>query len=562
MSDDTLRSIGTRATPQRERVPNRPEQVENNAGGFVFEVSPVTRIRRFLILGTDGSTYYQGEKEYTKQNADVVLDWAQNRTQQLVDILTEISVQGRAPKQNPTIFALAAAAAIGSDDASRSYALSKLPEVCRTGTQLFMFNQYYSQFRGWGRKLRRAVGRWYNDKPVDNLAYQMVKYRQRGGWSQRDLLRLAHPVTDEAARKGLYDWVTKGDKEDFVLDDAVPGLVRAFLAAQKATTAQQWVELIGNSSLSWEMLPDAALSEPKVWAALINKSESGSGGMPQGALIRQLPRLSRLGLFNPGSSLIYTVAAQLTDQRRITKARIHPVNLFIAQRTYASGRSVKGDSVWSPNSKIVDALDEAFYLSFGNVEPANKRTLNALDISGSMGMDTISNLPVTPREASAAMSLVTVKTEPDVTTVGFSSEGSATYRGGYRYGGNWREDTKLIPLAITARQRLDDAIKSVSDLPFGGTDCALPMIWAQENNLEIDTFIIWTDNETWAGKIQPFQALREYRRASGIPARLVVCGMTSTNFSIADPNDAGMLDVTGFDSAVPNLISDFSAGRI
>lgn len=43
---------------------------------------------------------------------------------------------------------------------------------------------------------------------------------------------------------------------------------------------------------------------------------------------------------------------------------------------------------------------------------------------------------------------------------------------------------------------------------------------------------------------------------------MVVVGMTSNGFSIADPNDAGMLDVVGFDSAAPALIADFSAGRV
>ena len=36
--------------------------------------------------------------------------------------------------------------------------------------------------------------------------------------------------------------------------------------------------------------------------------------------------------------------------------------------------------------------------------------------------------------------------------------------------------------------------------------------------------------------------------------------MTSTGFSIADPNDAGMLDIVGFDSAGPALISGFIGG--
>ena len=33
--------------------------------------------------------------------------------------------------------------------------------------------------------------------------------------------------------------------------------------------------------------------------------------------------------------------------------------------------------------------------------------------------------------------------------------------------------------------------------------------------------------------------------------------MTSTNFTIADPEHAGMLDVVGFDAAAPVVMADF-----
>ncbi|MDR0717571.1 MAG: hypothetical protein LBF50_09175, partial [Azoarcus sp.] len=116
----------------------------------------------------------------------------------------------------------------------------------------------------------------------------------------------------------------------------------------------------------------------------------------------------------------------------------------------------------------------------------------------------------------------------------------------------------IARLAISPRQRLDDILKTISNLPFSGTDCALPMLWAIEHKAKVDTFVIYTDNETWAGGIHPHQALRRYRETMGIPARLIVVGMTSTGFSIADPDDAGMLDVAGFDTAVPNVIADFA----
>ncbi len=107
-----------------------------------------------------------------------------------------------------------------------------------------------------------------------------------------------------------------------------------------------------------------------------------------------------------------------------------------------------------------------------------------------------------------------------------------------------------------------DAVKAVSNMPFGGTDCALPMPYAQALEREVDTFVIYTDSETWAGDIHPAQALREYRRVSGIEARLVVVGMVSNGFSIADAADQGMLDVVTSDTATPQLISDFARGAL
>jgi 60 kDa SS-A/Ro ribonucleoprotein len=109
------------------------------------------------------------------------------------------------------------------------------------------------------------------------------------------------------------------------------------------------------------------------------------------------------------------------------------------------------------------------------------------------------------------MALVTAATEPEH-EIGFhAGRGGST--SGTRRGG-WGEEG-LTPLAISPRQRLDDAVRAVSDLPFGGTDCALPMRHALERRREIDAFVVYTDSETWAGSVHPGQALREYRERTG-----------------------------------------------
>lgn len=528
---DPLTAVSTRRTPQTQQADER--QIPNAAGGYGFALDDDKRIHRFLTIGVDGGTYYTSERDLTKANAEVVLRAARDRGEWLVEQIVTISTAGRVPRQNPALFALAAVTGLG-DEPGRKAALAALPQVCRTGTHLFLFARYVEQFRGWGRGLRNAVADWYTDRSVDDVAYQAVKYRQREGWSHRDLLRLAHPVTHEDTRRGLFRWIVDNE-----LSDEIPALVVGFMRAQDTTDVGEWIRLIGQHPISWEMLPDAALTESKVWAALIEK------GMPQTALMRQLPRLTRLGVLTGTHRDIVT--AQLTNPDRLRRSRVHPVNVLVALRTYSSGRSARGEGEWTPDRRVVDALDAAFYAAFGAVEPAGKRTLLALDVSGSMGSPA-SGLPITCRETSAALALVTMASEPSVDVVGFTSAGVRM----------WSGNTAITELSISPRQRLDDAIRAISNLPFGGTDCALPMTWAGERNREYDTVVVLTDNETWAGSIHPHQALARYRERTGIDARLVVVGMTASDVSIADPADPGMLDVAGMDSAVPGLIADFS----
>jgi 60 kDa SS-A/Ro ribonucleoprotein len=299
--------------------------------------------------------------------------------------------------------------------------------------------------------------------------------------------------------------------------------------------------------LTREMVPTGLLTNVIVWDALLD-------GMPLTALIRNLGVMSKVGLLVPSSDAVRTVVARLSDRSALHRSRVHPLAVLAALKTYAQGRGMRGDGQWTPVSQVVDALDGAFYLTFENVPSTGKRVLLALDVSGSM-VAPVHGMPyLSCREASAAMALVTAATEPEHRFVAFT-KGTHPSRWSAMYGSAY--DTGLSPLAISPRQRLDDVVRSISDLPFGGTDCALPMVEALKHRWPVDAFVVYTDNETWAGAIHPAQALREYRERMGIAAKLVVVAMASNGFSIADPDDAGMLDVVGFDAATPQVMSDF-----
>src|SRR5690349_12846683 len=111
---DPLATITTRSTPQSQQAD--PRQVKNPAGGYTFVPDDMTRLRRFLTLGSTGGTYYASEREHTADNAQLVLDMARTRTSEVVAAVVEISTGGRAPKQNPALFALAAAAKLGDPE--------------------------------------------------------------------------------------------------------------------------------------------------------------------------------------------------------------------------------------------------------------------------------------------------------------------------------------------------------------------------------------------------------------------------------------------------------------
>ncbi|MEZ4680368.1 MAG: TROVE domain-containing protein [Caldilineaceae bacterium] len=172
-------------TPQSIAIPGT-NQVMNSAGGYAWAVDSWTRLDRFLVLGTEGGTYYTGEQQLTLENAQAVRACIAADGPRVVARIVEISAAGRAPKNDPALFALAMCAGLG-DEATRKAALAALPQVARIGTHLFHFLAYVELFRGWGRAMRRAVADWYNVMPTERLAYQVIKYQQRDGWSHRDV---------------------------------------------------------------------------------------------------------------------------------------------------------------------------------------------------------------------------------------------------------------------------------------------------------------------------------------------------------------------------------------
>ena len=263
-------------------------------------------------------------------------------------------------------------------------------------------------------------------------------------------------------------------------------------------------------------------------------------GMPMEAMVRNLSKMTAIGLLEELECANWVVG-RLMNADAIRASRIHPMKLLMASMQYQRGHGDKGKLSWSPVQRVVDALDTAFKLAFGNVEPTRKRMMLALDVSGSMDT-TVPGTSISCREASAAMALITCATEAACSVVAFGAR-------------------RLTPVAIKGSMTVTQAVR-VSDMNFGATDCALPMLHALKKRIAIDCFVVYTDSETYFGSVHPQVALQQYRAATGIQAKLVVVGMVSNRLTIADPSDPHTLNLAGFDTSTPEVLSLFARGEL
>lgn len=548
-------------TPVTRPIAGRDtEMVKNKAGGFVFVVDEKQQLLRFLVIGALEGTYYAGKEEHARDNIDRIRKIINKLGTEAVDLIVKVSDEGLAAKNSHAITALAIAVTENNTEL-RTYAYKNLSRVCRIFDHLAEFASTIKAIKGSaisGNGSKKAIARWYTEKNPDALAYQIIKYRQRQGWTQGDVLRKAHPKIDSDIHNALYRYslgipiaepriITRTEKNapKFRRTDEyagynieLPKIIEGYEAAKTETSVKKLVNLITDYKLTHEMIPNEALTIKEVWEALLPH-------MPLRACLWNLGKMSSIGLFtgdrlNKNTKLVLN---KLGDKDAIHKSRLHPMTILTALKAYQKGESSYGRVMWSVISPIVDCLDAAFYFAFKNVQPTNKNLMLALDVSGSMsgGMwsGESTKIGLTPAEISAVMALVTANVEPNYTIKAFSDH--------------------FVDLKISPAMRLDDVLKKTSSMTFGATDLSLPAKWARENKLEVDCFVQYTDSETWRGH-HVVTELQQYRKKLDQPtAGNIVVACTATNMTIADPKDPFMLDVCGFSSDTPQAIGNFIA---
>jgi 60 kDa SS-A/Ro ribonucleoprotein len=547
---DALARISALATPQRHPLAGR-RQVRNAAGGYVFAKDLWTQVEDFLILGTTGGTYYVGADRLTMANVDIIDRAIAADGPRVVALITEISTAqpARAPKPRPCLFALAAAAATG-DPLTVQAVKAAFPRVVRTTDHLAMFFGYWKNIAGkptlgksgsspvTGRAMRTTLASWFTAGDAHDVAFRALKARQRAtpqgeAMALRDIIRIAHPAGRTPEHAALIGWLA-GRIGDDQARATLPE-VDNFLAAQAVTSAAQAVRVIRERRVPWEVLPPAVLTEAEVWAELIDTI-----GLT--ALIRNLARMTRIGTIAPFAKATSRVTARLTDAGALARARVHPMDAYLALKVYQSGEARHPGAratCFAPVPAVVDALETAHELSFGNAAPSGRRILVAVDSSGSMTGNQVAANGTHLGSAYEVANTVAVMLA--------RIEGAGLHV--------IDVDTSVHRSRVTPRASLR-AIAGWRP-SGGGTDLSLPFTWALQQRLSVDGILVLTDNETWAGRQHPVQALEAYRQTVNPAVRVVVVSLTPAGYSIADHADDGVLAVAGLDASLPKLISGF-----
>jgi 60 kDa SS-A/Ro ribonucleoprotein len=521
-------------TPQTQPIPGREAQmIQGRSGGWMFDAGLWKMLQRCLLIGTAKSSYYAGKNELTEDFVEVIRQAiAKNPGRVAQEIL--YASDGRAINNSAPIFALVLLSMGEAPEAKKAFG-EIFPQVVRTGSHFYEWLNYTKSLRGFGKVVREAGKNWFLREDVKGLAYQLLKYQQRYDFSHRDALRLFHVKPPTEDHQQLFEWVIKGWE---VLPTEIPSgaLAQIWWYEWLKRNPDQTHEAIVQGHLTHEMAAPVGKMDKSAWQLLFNE-------MPIGALLRNLGSLTEIGVIASHEHLnLQRVEAVLNNKEHLRKARIHPIDVLKALKTYQSGGKLgRSKKTWKTVHKIVDILEKAVELSFDVVQPTGKVFMHAVDVSGSMASP-IADMGLTCCEVAATMALVTAKAEKSYMIRGFS--------------------TQFCDLGITAKDSFRSAVHKASNKNFGGTDASVAYEWMIKNNFKADVICFWTDSESWAGYKHPSQALAEYRRKVNPNIKAVYITLAPYQITLVDPNDPLSWDLGGFDPGTPRIIQMLATGEL
>jgi 60 kDa SS-A/Ro ribonucleoprotein len=217
--------------------------------------------------------------------------------------------------------------------------------------ELFTLVHEARKERGWGRSLRHTVAAWYGERPVAEVAADILECPEHNGYTHRDLLRLAHPKPKTAAQNALFQWASEGRLGHLATPDLLSGDLRQIYAVERIRGAgdeHEVLTLIDQYGLSPDMVPIEWKGSGPVWEVLVERMDCAE-------LVENLIALAETGTLAPETAITALVVARLIDRRRVRNSGLSPETLSCAREEYA--RHPRAARV------VIQALDAAIEIA-------------------------------------------------------------------------------------------------------------------------------------------------------------------------------------------------------
>ncbi|XP_034233929.1 60 kDa SS-A/Ro ribonucleoprotein-like isoform X2 [Thrips palmi] len=580
------------------------------------------RLKRFLHYGSESAVCVPGDREFLKcflmENLpsieEMLADCPPEKQGDAVNHIMKAFMDGYSGYPECLIFALAVCACQKTSERLRSQAYNALKTVCKTPKDIFLFVSFTKKLsaphKGHGNGWRNALTQWYLSKEPMDMAASVSLFRGFYGFTHKDLFRLCHIKAEDKVKGAIVQYVMKGleaskmtfDKEDDPTIQQVFSYLQIVEEIKHQTDVQASARLIELHNLPIVVVPAHNVKSPEVWIAAVPN-------MPLGELLDNLVRLSCAGLLKSGP-LEQKIVDRLLDQTAIVESHLHPTQVYCAMKRYECHaknthefmeKLIKMKKVEKelkpapkPSTKILDALNHLLNSTLKLLVPTGKRYLVAIDLSHNMKSWHCNGArDVAPAMAATLLALSLLHAEREVTVVAFPAlpgappekelidpvnpvvqafipvEQAVNRRAKKQRtaGPIHPRKTSLEPMVPLTLEKdvsiADNLAKMMSESLHGPVEVCQPMVWAQQSKKPIDVFIVLTDYVTPRKRAfkDPAIALQEYRQQMNLPqTKLITCALASNELNVAAANDAGMLDIVGFNGKVARIIEAFSRG--
>jgi 60 kDa SS-A/Ro ribonucleoprotein len=507
----------------------------NEAGGLAYQFAPKHALAQMAATGCFNGVYYA--------SAESQLDEMRAAVDQVDDnmFLAKLAVYARERAYMKDMPAALLVVLSKRDTELLHRVFDRVVDngrVLRTMFQMIRSGQFGRT--SLSSSLQRAFQRWLNVASVGKLLSASIGSNP----SLRDVLRMARPTPKDNSRRALFGWLTDKETEKWApaAEADLPEQVQGLMAYRRADSAEARALIVGNLSVRWDLLADAAKG-PLVWKMIARQ-------MGPQALRMNLNTLLRHEVFSAGNGkvdqeLVDYVAGRIADADEIRRSRQFPYQFLAAY--------LNADE--SVPQKIKAALHQAAEIACGNVPELPGPVVIGLDTSGSMsspvtgnrGRGTTSKMRCV--DVAALFAAAILRRNPDSVVIPF--------------------DTAAYEARLDPQDTILSLAERLAKYGGGGTDCSLPLVQANGKYAKrrFAGCVLVSDNESWVGAgrygstgvMTEWQKFVANQRRLGIVSPKLVCIDIQPYGSTQAPERDDILNIGGFSDAVFNVVASYLA---